>query len=68
MGRLCFSTYTTNIKECDAPESNSTTKDNICSFLGFLHSDMVDSSFDIVMLGGNRNGFGSTGREGCCYS
>jgi hypothetical protein len=25
MGRLCFSTYTADIKECDAPESNSTT-------------------------------------------
>jgi hypothetical protein len=25
MGRLCFSTYAVDMKECDAPESNSTT-------------------------------------------
>jgi membrane-bound ClpP family serine protease len=25
MGRLCFSTYVVDIKECDAPESNNTT-------------------------------------------
>jgi hypothetical protein len=25
MGRLCFSTYVADMKECDAPESNSTT-------------------------------------------
>jgi hypothetical protein len=25
MDRLCFSTYAADIKECDAPESNSTT-------------------------------------------
>jgi hypothetical protein len=25
MGRLCFSTYAMDMKECDAPESNSTT-------------------------------------------
>jgi hypothetical protein len=25
MGRLCFSTYTADMKECDAPESNNTT-------------------------------------------
>jgi hypothetical protein len=25
MGRLCFSTYVVDIKECDALESNSTT-------------------------------------------
>jgi hypothetical protein len=24
-GRLCFSIYATNMKECDAPKSNSTT-------------------------------------------
>jgi hypothetical protein len=24
-GRLCFSTYITDMKECDAPKSNSTT-------------------------------------------
>jgi hypothetical protein len=25
MGRFCFSTYAVDMKECDAPESNSTT-------------------------------------------
>jgi hypothetical protein len=25
MDRLCFSTYIVDMKECDAPESNSTT-------------------------------------------
>jgi hypothetical protein len=25
MGRLCFSTYAADMKECDAPESNNTT-------------------------------------------
>jgi hypothetical protein len=25
MGRLCFSTYASDMKECDAPKSNSTT-------------------------------------------
>jgi hypothetical protein len=25
MGRLCFSTYAVDMKECDAPESNNTT-------------------------------------------
>jgi hypothetical protein len=25
MARLCFSTYAADMKECDAPESNSTT-------------------------------------------
>jgi hypothetical protein len=24
MGRLCFSTYVADMKECDAPESNNT--------------------------------------------
>jgi hypothetical protein len=75
MGRLCFSTYAENMKECDAPESNSTTtevaltkkhtKDNIWSFLGFLHSNMIDSPSSIVLLGGNRNRVGSTGRGRC---
>jgi hypothetical protein len=27
MGRLCFLTYAVDMKECDAPESNSTTAD-----------------------------------------
>jgi hypothetical protein len=69
MGRLCFSTYTVDMKEYDAPESNNTTvvdekhtNDNIQSFLGFLHDNMVDSPTSIVTLGSNRNIVGSTGR------
>jgi hypothetical protein len=38
------------------------TSDNIWSFLGFLHSNMVDSPRSIVLLGSNRNIFGSTSR------
>jgi hypothetical protein len=73
MGRLCFSTYAADMKECDALESNSTiavvsltkkyTKDNVGSFMVFLHSNMLDSSSSIVLLGGNRNRVGSMGQE-----
>jgi hypothetical protein len=38
------------------------TNDNIWSFLGFLHSNMVDSLMSIVLPGTNRNRVGSTGR------
>jgi hypothetical protein len=38
------------------------TNDSIRSFLGFLHSNMVDSPRSIVLLGSNRNIVGSTGR------
>jgi hypothetical protein len=37
--------------------------DNIWSFLGFLHSNMVDSPMSIVLLGSNKNKVGSMG--GC---
>jgi hypothetical protein len=40
------------------------TNDNIQSFLGFLHSNMVDSPMSIILLGSNRNRVGSTGRAG----
>jgi hypothetical protein len=61
MGRLCLSTYAADMKEYDALESNSTTakvtltkkhtKDNIWSFLGFFHSNMIDSPSGIVLVG-----------------
>jgi hypothetical protein len=64
-GSLCFSTYTIDMKECDAPESISTivevsltkkhTNDHVCSFLGFLHNNMIDLPTNIVLLGSNRN-------------
>jgi hypothetical protein len=73
MGRLCFSTYAADMKECDAPESNNTiaevsltkkhTNDHVWSFLGFLHSNMIDLPANIVLLGSNRNIISSTGRH-----
>jgi hypothetical protein len=77
MGRLCFSTYAGDMKECDAPESNSTTaevigkkytNDHVWSFLGFLHSNMVDTPMSIVLLGSNRNRVGSTSGGRCSSS
>jgi hypothetical protein len=75
MGRLCFLTYAADMKEYDVSESNSTTvkvaltkkytKDNIGSFLGFLHGNMIDSPTSIVLLGSNKNKIGSTGRGRC---
>jgi hypothetical protein len=72
MERLCFSTYASNMKECDAPKSNSPTavvalmkkhtKDNIWSF---LHSNMIDPSSSVVLLSGNKYRVGSTGGGGC---
>jgi hypothetical protein len=60
------------MKECDAPESNSTTaevslikkhtNDHIQSFLGFLHNNMIDLHANIVLLGSNRNIISSMGR------
>jgi hypothetical protein len=44
------------------------TNDNIRSFLGFLHSNMVDIPTSIVLLGNNRNRVGSTGRCRCSSS
>jgi hypothetical protein len=29
MGRLCFSTYAADMKECDAPELNSATAEKL---------------------------------------
>jgi hypothetical protein len=78
MGRLCFSTYAADMNECDAPESNSTTaevslmkkhtNDHVQSFLGFLHSSLVDSPMSIVLLGSNRNRVGSTSGGRCSSS
>jgi hypothetical protein len=66
------------MKECDAWESNSTTtesvidgkhtNDNIWSFLGFLHSNMVGSPTCIVLLGSNRNRVSPTGRCRCRHN
>jgi hypothetical protein len=63
MGRLCFSTYAADMKECDALESNNTTaevsltkkhtNDHIRSFLGILHRDMIDLPVNIVLPGSN---------------
>jgi hypothetical protein len=39
--------------------------DNIWSFLGFLHNNMIDLSMNIVLLGSNRNRVGSMGRGRC---
>jgi hypothetical protein len=44
------------------------TNDHIRSFLGFLHSNMVDSPTSIVLLGSNRNKLGSTSRGRCSSS
>jgi hypothetical protein len=73
MGRLCISTYAADMKECDAPESNSTTaevsltkkhtNDYVWSFLGFLHCDMIDLPMNIVLLGRNWNRISSTSRH-----
>jgi hypothetical protein len=72
-GRLCFPTYLADMKECDAPESNSTTaegstNDHVWSFLCFLHSNMVDLPTNIVLLGSNRNRVGSMGWCWCSTS
>jgi hypothetical protein len=66
------------MKECDAPDLNSTnyrsvidekyTNDNIRSSLRFFHDHMIDSSTGVVLLGSNRNRVGSTGRVMCSYS
>jgi hypothetical protein len=60
------------MKECDAPESNSTTtdafvdekhtNDHVWSFLDFLHCDMIDLPMNIVLPGSNWNRISSTGR------
>jgi hypothetical protein len=44
------------------------TKDHVRSFLGFLHSNMVDSSTSIVLLGSNQNKVGSTSGGRCSNS
>jgi hypothetical protein len=44
------------------------TNDNVRSFLGFLHGNMVDSPTGIVLLSSNRKRVGSTGRCSCKHS
>jgi hypothetical protein len=41
------------------------TNDHVWSFQGFLHSNMVDSSMSIVLLGSNWNKVGSTSGGRC---
>jgi hypothetical protein len=63
------------MNECDAPESNRTTakvsltkqhtNDHVWSFLGFLHSNLVDLLMNIVPFGSNMNIIGSMGRGRC---
>jgi hypothetical protein len=72
MSRLHFLTYVADMKECDAPESNSTTAENVVdgkrtndhvrSFLGFLNYDMIDLFVNIVLPSSNRNRIHPTGR------
>jgi hypothetical protein len=47
---------------CRSVIDEKQTNDNIRSFLGFLHSNMVDPPMSIILLGNNRNRVGSTGR------
>jgi hypothetical protein len=49
---------------CRSVIDEKRTNGNIQSFLGFLHSNMVDSSTSIILLGSNKNRVGSTGRAG----
>jgi hypothetical protein len=44
------------------------TNDNVWSFLGFLHNNMVDSPMSIVLLGSYRNRVGSMGQCRCKHS
>jgi hypothetical protein len=53
---------------CRSVVDRKHTNDNIWNFLGFLHINFVDSPTSIVLLGGNRNRNGSTGRCGCSCS
>jgi hypothetical protein len=70
MGRLCFSIYAVDMKECDALESNyrsvvdeKCTNDHIWSFLGLLHCDVIDLSMNIVLPSSNMNRISPTGRH-----
>jgi hypothetical protein len=49
---------------CKSVVDEKYTNDNIRSFLGFLHSYMVDFPMSMVLLGSNRNKVGSMGRCG----
>jgi hypothetical protein len=45
---------------CRSVVDEKHTNDHVWSFLGFLHSNMVDSPTSIVLVGNNRNRVGST--------
>jgi hypothetical protein len=45
---------------CRSVVDEKHTNDHVWSFLGFLHSNMVDSPTSIVLVGSNRNRVGST--------
>jgi hypothetical protein len=77
MGRLCFSTYVVDMKERDAPKSNSTTAE--ASLMKHILMKMSRASWasstatwltptSVVLLHGNRNRIGSTGRGWCSCS
>jgi hypothetical protein len=53
---------------CRSVVDEKHTNDNIWSFLGFLHSNMVDSPMSIALLGSNRNIVVSTIRGRCSSS
>jgi hypothetical protein len=50
---------------CRSVVDEKQTNDHIWSFLGFLHSNMVDSPTSIVLLGSNWNRVGSTSGDRC---
>jgi hypothetical protein len=56
------------IHNCRIVVDEKHTNDHVWSFLDFLHSNMVDSSMTIVLLGSNRNRVGSTSRGRCSSS
>jgi hypothetical protein len=50
---------------CGSVNDEKHINDHVWSFLGFLHSNVVDLSVNIVLLGSNRNRVGSMGRGRC---
>jgi hypothetical protein len=61
------------MKECNAPESNSTTaevslikkcaNDHVWRFLSFFHCNVVDLPMNIVLSSSNRNRISTMGRH-----
>jgi hypothetical protein len=66
----CERTRCSKIKQhnCRSVIDKKHTNDHIRSFLGFLHSNMIDSPTSIVLLGSNRNRVGSTSGGTCSSS